>query len=123
MNIGSADITFNAQHPVVDLIVVADLTTADGSRDPRPAARGWIADEAHVGPTRCGAKETADIKTGPVSRRNHGAHRFHGGLCRHHGSDHFGRKLIAKAGIAGPSLDVAAIAVIDPHESKPAGVY
>src|SRR6185369_7346214 len=122
MDVGGADVAFEAENPVVgELVVVAELDAADWSEYPRPVGRLRRARERDVGAACGGAEEPTSVETGPVRYPNDWNRRL-GGLGRHDGSKRLGRELVANAGVAGPAVDVLAVAIVDAHEAEPAGV-
>src|SRR6185369_12931354 len=123
MNVGGADVALEAENPVVgELVVVAELDAADRSEHPRPVGCLRRTRERDVGAAPGGAEEAASIEAGPVRYPDDRDRRL-GGLGRHDGSKRLGRELVANAGVAGPAVDVLAIAIVDAHEAEPAGVH
>ena len=67
MDVGGADVAFEAENPVVgELVVVAELDAADRSEYPRTVGRLRRGRERDVGAARSGAEEAAGIEAGPV---------------------------------------------------------
>src|SRR5579871_1035231 len=124
VGVGSTDVALNAEdHPVGELIVVTEFDAAQTAEHPRLVAgdREGRLRELDVGAAGRDAGEAANIESGPPGWRDDGVRgRLH--LYRHHGSDHIGRELVTDAGIAGPAVDVVALAIVDANVAEPAGV-
>ena len=67
MQVGCADIGFNAEHPIIgSLIIVADLAAAKSAEHARIVAVGHVANKADIGLAGFRAEEATDIEAGPL---------------------------------------------------------
>ncbi len=103
-------------------MVVAGLQAADRAYRPGLGADAEAVDEAHVGGAVVHAGEAAEVEAGPVDRGDDRRQRLHRRLARHHRGEQLRRELVADAGIAGPAVDVVAVAIIEACIAEPSGV-
>ena len=87
-----------------------------------PTVGGGRTNRMSVWPSATPA-ESADIEAGPVGRRDVQDAAEPSTLVGITTAIISGRELVANAGVAGPAIDVVAIAIVDADEAEPTGVH